>query len=207
MNAVGAGEAVERSGRWWLWPLCALLPLLAALWWWQAARELRSRTEAELAARQALVQRVEALARTRAELADRLAGDPRPIRAKSATLAVAELQSAFEALAEHAGVTVETTQILAAEKQGGFHRLRLRATVATDHTGLRDWLFALGRARPLLAVDSLAIRAGGGEEDRLAVEIVVSNPALLQPPAGPDGRPDDADTERTNGGERRDRTG
>lgn len=193
MSALGAREEAERSGRWWLWPLCALVPLLAALWWWQQARELRGAREAELAARRALVQRAEALARTRAELADRLARDPRPIRAASPTLAVAELQGAFEALAAHAGVTVETTQILAAEKQGGFHRLRLRAGVATDHAGLRDWLFALERARPLLAVDSLDIRAGGGEEDRLVVEIVVSNPALLQPPADPDGRPDDAD--------------
>jgi len=187
-----AGAGVERSGRWWLWPLCALVPLLAALWWWQAARELRSRTEAGLAERRALLQRVEALARTRAELAARLARDPRPIRAENPTLAVAGLQSTFGALARDAGVTVRSTRILAAEKQGGFHRLRLQATVETDHAGLRDWLFALERARPLLAVDSLAIRAGGGKEDRLVVEIVVSNPALLQPPPRPDGRPEDA---------------
>jgi hypothetical protein len=162
------------------------VPLLAALWWAQQGSELRRSLEAELAARQALAERQEALARTRAELMARLASDPRPIRAASATLAVAELQSAFATLAEEAGVTVESTQILAAEQQGGFHRLRLRAMVETDHAGLRDWLFALAQSRPLLAVDSLTIRPRSQAADRLMAEIVVSNPALLQPSPGAD---------------------
>lgn len=197
MSAGGPGKANRRL---WLLPFCALMPLLAALWWAEQGSALRHSLEAELAARQALAERQQALADTQARLAERLAADSRPIRAINATLAVAELQSAFAAAAERAGVTVESTQILAAEAQGGFHRLRLRATVETDHVGLRDWLFALEQTRPLLAVDSLQIYPRSQAEDRLVAEIVVSNLALLQPPKGSHSRAGDADGGDSGGG-------
>ncbi|GBD45004.1 hypothetical protein HRbin40_02502 [bacterium HR40] len=177
-RAAANPSATGSRSVWWL-PLLAVLPLLAALVWWDAGRRERQALEDELATQRMRVARAATTARTRAELEARLATDPRPLRAASPTLAIAALQEAFRRMAGEAGVTLESTRLLAVEKKGHFHRLRLAALAVTDYAGLRRWLHALAVSRPLFVVERLDLH-GRSEDGRIVAEIVVANPAIVQ---------------------------
>ena len=74
-------------------------------------------------------------------------------------IASANLQSHVEALATSLGVTLGSTEALAAEDRGGFRRIGLRIAVRGEYEGLVRLVGAIEGSVPPLVLDNLQIRA------------------------------------------------
>lgn len=73
-------------------------------------------------------------------------------------IASANLQSRVEALATSLGVTLGSTEALAAEDRGGFRRIGLRIAVSGEYEGLVRLFGAIEASVPPLVLDNLHIR-------------------------------------------------
>jgi general secretion pathway protein M len=76
----------------------------------------------------------------------------------SDAIAAANLQSRLEALATSLGVTLGSTEALAAEDRGGFRRIGLRIALSGGYDNLVKLLGAIERSAPPLVLDNLRIR-------------------------------------------------
>jgi general secretion pathway protein M len=73
-------------------------------------------------------------------------------------IASADLQSRVEALATSLGVTLGSTESLAAEDRGGFRRIGLRIVVSGEYESLVRLFGAIETSVPPLVLDNLRIR-------------------------------------------------
>lgn len=122
-----------------------------------------------------------------------LAGDVRiqglTIAAESAAVAGAQLQGQITQILAGAPATLASAQLLPEERVGALTRVRLQLVAEADMHGLVQMLHAIGGARPLLRIETLAVRDPDGVfatrpetrlANRLQVEMVVS--ALVRAP-------------------------
>ncbi|MFZ2003916.1 MAG: type II secretion system protein GspM [Stellaceae bacterium] len=143
--------------------LCALIALgyLAAV---VPLIELYHSGEATLTDRQLLVPKLERLAaevpmlRTRlAELQTATAGSEVTLDGASDALASANLQSRLEQLAAANGVTIASTEAIAAESRGPYRRIGLRVAVNGNYEAIVKLLAAIQEAAPPLILANLQI--------------------------------------------------
>lgn len=115
------------------------------------------------------------------------------IRAASATLAAAQLQTDLRRLLEAAGAEVTSVQPLPPAQQGPLLRLALRVELQAGLEPLSRLLGAIEDHTPRMSVrDALvtaprggAIRDGGAQEPRLAVRLDVQGLAQVTPADAP----------------------
>jgi len=124
--------------------------------------DLYSQREATLADRRMLAPRLNAAAAELPELRARLAelqaaATTRKIALDGASdaIAAANLQSRIEELASSAGVTIGSTEGLAAENRGGYRRIGLRLAVTGDYDAMIKLLGAIETAAPPLILSNL----------------------------------------------------
>jgi len=105
-----------------------------------------------------------------------LAGD-------SAAIGGAQLQGQLTQILTAAPASVTSAQLLPEETTGGLTLVRMQMAAETDMRGLVSALHAIGGARPLLAIDRIAVRDPDGVfamkpekvlSNRLTIEMVVS---------------------------------
>jgi len=124
--------------------------------------DLYSQREATLADRRMLAPRLSAAAAELPELRARLAELQAAATTRNITLegasdaiAAANLQSRIEELAKSAGVTISSTEGLAAENRGGHRRIGLRLAISGDYDGIIKLLAAIETAAPPLVLSNL----------------------------------------------------
>jgi Tfp pilus assembly protein PilO len=120
--------------------------------------------EAALADRRLLVPKLEQLAAEVPSLRARLAalqssgtGDEVALDGASDALASANLQSRLEQLAAANGVTIASTEAIAAEDRGPYRRIGLRVAVNGNYAAVIKLLAAIEEARPPLIPANLQI--------------------------------------------------
>lgn len=164
-----------------------LLALQLAIWpFWEAAQLHGQRVA--LLRRQVLVMEglVEARPAFEAAVA-KLAGNAElqalTLSGDSAAIGGAQLQGQLTQILTAAPASVTSAQLLPEETAGGLALVRMQMAAETDMRGLVSALHAIGGARPLLAIDRIAVRDPDGVfamkpekvlSNRLAVEMVVS---------------------------------
>lgn len=164
-----------------------LLALQLVIWpFWEAAQLHGQRVA--LLRRQVLVMEglVEARPAFEAAVA-KLAGNAElqalTLSGDSAAIGGAQLQGQLTQILTAAPASVTSAQLLAEETAGGLALVRMQMAAETDMRGLVSALHAIGGARPLLAIDRIAVRDPDGVfamkpekvlSNRLAVEMVVS---------------------------------
>ena len=128
--------------------------------------ELYAEREAALEQRRLLEPRLRAAAdevpALRARLAElQASANSRKImlEGSSDAIASANLQSRIDELAASVGITVASTEGLAAENRGPYRRIGLRIAVNGEYDNLLALLAAIDKAIPPLVVDNLQIRA------------------------------------------------
>ncbi len=101
----------------------------------------------------------------------------------SAAIGGAQLQGQLTQILTAAPASVTSAQLLPEETAGGLALVRMQMAAETDMRGLVSALHAIGGARPLLAIDRIAVRDPDGVfamkpekvlSNRLTVEMVVS---------------------------------
>ena len=124
--------------------------------------DLYSQREATLTDRRMLAPRLSAAAAELPELRARLAelqvaATTRDIVIDGASdaIAAANLQSRIEELASSAGVTIGSTEGLAAENRGGYRRIGLRLAISGDYDGIIKLLAAIETAAPPLVLSNV----------------------------------------------------
>ena len=124
--------------------------------------DLYSEREATLADRRMLAPRLSAAAAELPELRARLAelqaaATTRDIVIDGASdaIAAANLQSRIEELASSAGVTIGSTEGLAAENRGGYRRIGLRLAISGDYDGIIKLLAAIETTAPPLVLSNV----------------------------------------------------
>lgn len=85
---------------------------------------------------------------------------------QSYSLASAELQQLVKDAINQAGGLVTSTQVIAAKNEGQFAHVGIRVQLSSTIAALKDILYKVESARPILVVDSLRIRASKGKYDR-----------------------------------------
>ncbi len=85
---------------------------------------------------------------------------------QSYSLASAELQQLVKDAINQAGGLVTSTQVIAAKNEGQFAHVGIRVQLSSTIAALKDILYKIESARPILVVDSLRIRASKGKYDR-----------------------------------------
>ncbi|MFN9541937.1 MAG: type II secretion system protein GspM [Alphaproteobacteria bacterium] len=164
-----------------------LLALQLVIWpFWEAAQLHGQRVA--LLRRQVLVMEglVEARPAFEAAVA-KLAGNAElqalTLSGDSAAIGGAQLQGQLTQILTAAPASVTSAQLLPEETAGGLALVRMQKAAETDMRGLVSALHAIGGARPLLAIDRIAVRDPDGVfamkpekvlSNRLAVEMVVS---------------------------------
>ncbi|MFN8947677.1 MAG: type II secretion system protein GspM [Alphaproteobacteria bacterium] len=164
-----------------------LLALQLVIWpFWEAAQLHGQRVA--LLRRQVLVMEglVEARPAFEAAVA-KLAGNAElqalTLSGDSAAIGGAQLQGQLTQILTAAPASVTSAQLLPEETAGGLALVRMQMAAETDMRGLVSALHAIGGARPLLAIDRIAVRDPDGVfamkpekvlSNRLAVEMVVS---------------------------------
>jgi general secretion pathway protein M len=89
----------------------------------------------------------------------------------------ASAQQHARQLAEAAGLSVSSSQILQARNQGAFELIPVSMSVEGGLPALRAFLESLYTQSPLLLLDTLSVQAGArvsGAQPRLAIQITVS---------------------------------
>jgi general secretion pathway protein M len=76
----------------------------------------------------------------------------------SDAIASANLQSRIEEQAASAGVTIGSTEGLAAENRGGYRRIGLRLAISGEYDAILELLGAIESATPPLVIDTVQIR-------------------------------------------------
>jgi general secretion pathway protein M len=124
--------------------------------------DLYAQREATLADRRMLAPRLSAAAAELPELRARLAelqaaATTRKIALDGASdaIAAANLQSRIEELASAAGVTIGSTEGLAAENRGGYRRIGLRLAISGDYDAMVKLLAAIETAAPPLILSNV----------------------------------------------------
>jgi general secretion pathway protein M len=124
--------------------------------------DLYSQREATLTDRRMLAPRLSAAAAELPELRARLAelqvaATTRDIVIDGASdaIAAANLQSRIEELASSAGVTIGSTEGLAAENRGGYRRIGLRLAISGDYDGIIKLLAAIETTAPPLVLSNV----------------------------------------------------
>jgi general secretion pathway protein M len=124
--------------------------------------DLYNQREATLADRRMLAPRLSAAAAELPELRARLAelqtaATTRKIALDGASdaIAAANLQSRIEELASSAGVTIGSTEGLAAENRGGYRRIGLRLAITGDYDAIIKLLGAIETTAPPLILSNL----------------------------------------------------
>lgn len=112
-----------------------------------------------------------ALARLRS---DRAPG-PGLLHSANESLAAAELQSRFKAAIEAAHGELRSLQTLPSRMDGGFRRITIRGQATVNTAGLREALYDLEAASPLLFLDNVQIDA---RPDRSGRPGAAENPNL-----------------------------
>lgn len=164
-----------------------LLALQLVIWpFWEAAQLHGQRVA--LLRRQVLVMEglVEARPAFEAAVA-KLAGNAElqalTLSGDSAAIGGAQLQGQLTQILMAAPASVTSAQLLPEETAGGLALVRMQMAAETDMRGLVSALHAIGGARPLLAIDRIAVRDPDGVfamkpekvlSNRLTVEMVVS---------------------------------
>lgn len=164
-----------------------LLALQLVIWpFWEAAQLHGQRVA--LLRRQVLVMEglVEARPAFEAAVA-KLAGNAElqalTLSGDSAAIGGAQLQGQLTQILTAAPASVTSAQLLPEETAGGLALVRMQMAAETDMRGLVSALHAIGGARPLLAIDRIAVRDPDGVfamkpekvlSNRLTVEMVVS---------------------------------
>lgn len=90
----------------------------------------------------------------------------------SDAVAAASLQSTVKKLVSDGGATLSSAEILPARTDDNLRRIGLRATFSGDLHALTTFLRGIETAHPLLYVDNLEIRGGGGEARSAPLAIV-----------------------------------
>jgi len=124
--------------------------------------DLYSQREATLADRRMLAPRLSAAAAELPGLQARLAelqatATTRKIALDGASdaIAAANLQSRIEELAASAGVTISSTEGIAAENRGGYRRIGLRLAINGDYDAIIKLLGAIETTAPPLVLNNL----------------------------------------------------
>jgi general secretion pathway protein M len=124
--------------------------------------DLYAQREATLADRRILAPRLSAAAAELPELRARLAelqaaATTRKIALDGASdaIAAANLQSRIEELASAAGVTIGSTEGLAAENRGAYRRIGLRLAISGDYDAMVKLLAAIETAAPPLILSNV----------------------------------------------------
>jgi general secretion pathway protein M len=124
--------------------------------------DLYAQREATLADRRILTPRLSAAAAELPELRARLAelqaaATTRKIALDGASdaIAAANLQSRIEELASAAGVTIGSTEGLAAENRGAYRRIGLRLAISGDYDAMVKLLAAIETAAPPLILSNV----------------------------------------------------
>lgn len=146
--------------------LSLLLLLLALIYWVMVVplTGLYRSGETALADRQMLVPKLEHLAAEVPNLRARLAalqnagaGNGVTLDGASDALASANLQSRLEQLATANGVTIASTEAIAAEDRGPYRRIGLRVAVNGSYEAIVKLLAAIEEAKPPLILATLQI--------------------------------------------------
>lgn len=147
----------------------ALLAVLLGLAWialgapllaWHGERAER------LATRQALAQRMEAVAATLPALRREAAGETAGPQAQalveggSDAIAGAALQTHLGGLASRAGMALSSAEVLPAEAAGSYRRIRLRVSVNGPWPELVRLLQEIAQSTPRILVDDVQMQAG-----------------------------------------------
>jgi hypothetical protein len=164
-----------------------LMALQLVIWpFWEAAQLHGQRVS--LLRRQVLVMEglVEARPAFEAAVA-KLAGNAElqalTLSGDSAAIGGAQLQGQLTQILTSAPASVTSAQLLPEETAGGLALVRMQMAAETDMRGLVSAVHAIGGARPLLAIDRIAVRDPDGVfamkpekvlSNRLTVEMVVS---------------------------------
>lgn len=157
-----------------LWPL------------WEAAQLHGQRVallRRQVQAMEALIEARPAFEAAVAKLGGNAALQSLTISADSAAIGGAQLQGQLTQILTTAPASVTSAQLLPEEKADGLTLVRMQMAAETDMRGLVKALHEIGGARPLLAVDRIAVRDPDGVfamkpetvlSNRLTVEMVVS---------------------------------
>jgi type II secretory pathway component PulM len=161
-QALALGVALVALALIWL---VIISPLLA----WFDSRNEYLQQQSALAVRMASVAATAPALQQQVAQAD-AAPPPRAVfEGATDAIAAASLQQAVQDLANHAGATVMSAEMLPPQPVGGYHRLGIRMTVAARWTVLVQWLGSVLQATPRMLVDDVAIQQTdllAGHEDR-----------------------------------------
>lgn len=167
-----------------------LLAVQLVLWpFWEAAQQHGQRVQ-RVALLRRQVQAMEGLVGARpafeaavAKLAGNAELQALTLSGDSAAIGGAQLQGQLTQILTAAPASVTSAQLLPEETAGGLALVRMQMAAETDMRGLVSALHAIGGARPLLAIDRIAVRDPDGVfamkpekvlSNRLTVEMVVS---------------------------------
>lgn len=90
-------------------------------------------------------------------------------------LASADLQQLIKKAVVDAGGRLISTQVVPETEEEHFIKTSVKVRMSADTVALRNVLYEIETARPMLIVDNLTIRATGGRRDRRTRRILPSN--------------------------------
>lgn len=164
-----------------------LLAVQLVLWpFWEAAQLHGQRVallRRQVQAMEGLVEARPAFEAAVAKLAGNAELQALTLSGDSAAIGGAQLQGQLTQILTAAPASVTSAQLLPEETAGGLALVRMQMAAETDMRGLVSALHAIGGARPLLAIDRIAVRDPDGVfamkpekvlSNRLTVEMVVS---------------------------------
>jgi general secretion pathway protein M len=165
----------------------ALLAFQLVLWpLWEAAQLHGQRVallRRQVQAMEALVEARPAFEAAAAKLGANAELQALTLSGESAAIGGAQLQGQLTQILTAAPASVTSAQLLPEEKAGALTLVRMQMAAETDMRGLVKALHEIGGARPLLAVDRIAVRDPDGVfamkpeavlSNRLTVEMVVA---------------------------------
>lgn len=94
---------------------------------------------------------------------------------ETSALASADLQQLIKKIVVDSGGRLTSTQVIPEEEEDHFLRIAIKVRMSGDTVVLRDVLYALETARPMLMVENLMIRAVRGRRNRKTRKIMPSN--------------------------------
>ena len=169
----------------------AVLAIVAIPTWY-----LHNRYDAELADRQARLERFRRIAAMRPDVARQLEAirgqDTRRfyLRSGAAALSAAEVQEVIRGVVEQAGGRLITMQALAAREEGRYRQVTVSVQMTANIFALRKILHALDTHVPVLFVDTLMVRTqvpgnfkpGPGAEPEMYLSMEVHGFSLVGNP-------------------------
>lgn len=94
---------------------------------------------------------------------------------ETAALASADLQQVIKKAVVDAGGRLISTQVVPEKEEDHFIKTSVKVRMSGDTAALRNVLYTIETARPMLMVDNLMVRATSGRRDRKTRKVLPSN--------------------------------